>query len=492
MLKIAISLIALGPTFNSAAYAGSERMTGSVQAPVIMAQAVNPSPSRSTSALDVGLADRRAYEEWFASLTGDFKRGAKYWAGQRSLPKPGSCYLADGTSAGEWTEGCLAAQRQLAPSDRRRKAEPDYRQGWNAYVPAPLPAPVTTETPPAAEPSRAYAEGLADRQAWEHYFRKLSGPEKEGAEWWASHRSDPNNPSCFALKAEQYQNPKGGEVVTGCLSAKLQLEPTDKRRLSEPDYRQGWRSYAASGSQPTAPPAASVLVPGGAGIAPRTNPADKAAPAPANVYAMPTPPQEVAREAPVPQAAATSPQAEASLPVEGQCEGVYVLGVDRGNRCYLDHVRLPRGDQIFFVMITPNGMRRPRNEPAGPDDIMMAFHGREVGLIGGVNPRFLGGPLSVGEFAHSDPQVLRSMGQYFFVIDNTMVLQKREWFSTVRERLPPVSPNEGGVTMEWHAPGYCQGSRIEFGNGSWLLECKAIPNPGNTNFLRFISAGPPP
>jgi hypothetical protein len=26
-------------------------------------------------------------------------------------------------------------QHQLAPSDVRRKAEPDYRQGWNSYSP---------------------------------------------------------------------------------------------------------------------------------------------------------------------------------------------------------------------------------------------------------------------------------------------------------------------------------------------------------------------
>jgi hypothetical protein len=260
MLKIAINTIAVGAAFGATAYAGPEGMPGNISVPVILAQVtpekpapVNPAPSTSGSPFDAGLADRRAYEEWFASLTGDFKRGVEYWAGQRSLERPGSCYLADGTSAGEWTKGCVAAQRQFAPSDVRRKAEPDYRQGWNACSPPVAPPPAATATPPAAEPSRAYAEGLADRQAWEHYFGTLSGPEKEGAEWWASHRSDPNNPSCFALKTEQYQNPKVGEVITGCLSAKLQLDPTDKRRLAEPDYRQGWRSYTEpAASLPTA------------------------------------------------------------------------------------------------------------------------------------------------------------------------------------------------------------------------------------------------
>jgi hypothetical protein len=54
----------------------------------------------NTPVFEAGVADRRAYEEWFASLTGDFQRGATYWVGQRSLPKPGSYYIA-GRSAGQ-------------------------------------------------------------------------------------------------------------------------------------------------------------------------------------------------------------------------------------------------------------------------------------------------------------------------------------------------------------------------------------------------------
>jgi hypothetical protein len=248
----------------------------------------NPSPSLSSPAFATGLADRRAYEEWFASLGGDFKRGVEYWAGQRSLPNPGSCYLADGTSAGEWTQGCLAAQRRLAPTDVRRNAEPDYRQGWNAYSVPAAPASVAAATPPAAESSRAYAEGLADRQAWENYFSSLSGQGKEGAEYWASHRSV-SGASCQPVTAEQE-----GQWQTGCLSAKRQLDPTDKRRLGEPDYRQGWNSYTESVSQPTVlAPVASVPVP----IANRSvdnalqaGPDEGASPVSSNpVYAISTP-----------------------------------------------------------------------------------------------------------------------------------------------------------------------------------------------------------
>jgi len=260
MIKIAISGIVLGAAFGAAPYADPERMTGSTPVPVILAQ-VTPGNS-SASAFDAGLADRRAYEEWFASLTGDFKKGAEYWAGQRSVTKPGSCYLADGTSAGDWTQGCLAAQRRLGPTDKRRLAEPDYRQGWNSYTePASpsvastpdqktaAPGPAATATPPLAASSRAYAEGLADRRAWEHYFDTLYGQTREGAEWWTSHRIE-KDASCQPTTTEQQ-----GQWQTGCLSAKRQLAPTDKRRLAEPDYRLGWNSYAEPASQRTTAPA---------------------------------------------------------------------------------------------------------------------------------------------------------------------------------------------------------------------------------------------
>ena len=265
MLKVTISLLAIAAALGGAAsplHAGLEKMTGITLARAMprdltLAQAqVNPSPPTTPgSPFDAGLADRRTLESWFASLTGDFKKGAEYWAGQRSSAKPGSCYLQDGTSAGEWTEGCLAAQSQLAPMDARRKAEPEYRQGWNSYTPSmelasTQPNPVASA--PAAEPSQAYKEGLADRQDWEEYFNALSDQTKEGAEYWVSHRSLPDA-RCQPMTVEQQ-----GEWKSGCLSAKLQLDPTDKRRLAESDYRQGWNSYAASASQPTAPSVAST------------------------------------------------------------------------------------------------------------------------------------------------------------------------------------------------------------------------------------------
>lgn len=89
--------------------------------------------SESSRAYNQGFADRRAWEWFFAGLTGAFKDGAEYWSGQRSTPQPGSCYGPAGQNLGDWTAGCLEAKRVLNPSDSRRKAEPDYRAGWNSY-----------------------------------------------------------------------------------------------------------------------------------------------------------------------------------------------------------------------------------------------------------------------------------------------------------------------------------------------------------------------
>jgi hypothetical protein len=76
-----------------------------------------------------GLADRTDWENWFTAQTGDFKAGAEFWAGQRSLLTPQSCH--QGSEA--FQAGCTAAIEKLAGADVLRKSEPDYKSGWNAY-----------------------------------------------------------------------------------------------------------------------------------------------------------------------------------------------------------------------------------------------------------------------------------------------------------------------------------------------------------------------
>jgi hypothetical protein len=78
-----------------------------------------------------GLADRTAWEQWFQSLLfGEYRDGAEYWAGQRSLSPPGTCY-----GSGDFNERCVEAKERLDPTDRLRKSNPDYKLGWNAYGP---------------------------------------------------------------------------------------------------------------------------------------------------------------------------------------------------------------------------------------------------------------------------------------------------------------------------------------------------------------------
>jgi hypothetical protein len=84
-----------------------------------------------------GLTDRGAWEQWFNSLQGDFKTGAFYWAGQRSLPHPGPCRQMDD----DFFNGCTAAKERLASSDAMRNTEPAYKLGWNDWTPTAAAAP---------------------------------------------------------------------------------------------------------------------------------------------------------------------------------------------------------------------------------------------------------------------------------------------------------------------------------------------------------------
>jgi len=89
--------------------------------------------AQSSPAFQQGRADRQAWETWFGGLSGDFQVGAQSWAERRSTPKPGTCYSPNGVNLGAWTAGCREAQLRLGLADRRRKAEPEYRLGWNSY-----------------------------------------------------------------------------------------------------------------------------------------------------------------------------------------------------------------------------------------------------------------------------------------------------------------------------------------------------------------------
>lgn len=80
-----------------------------------------------------GLADRTEWEQWVSALSGDFRRGAEWWAKHRSLRNPGSCSWPAATSQ-EFITGCEAAKARLTPKDIRRKSDPEYYRGWNDYA----------------------------------------------------------------------------------------------------------------------------------------------------------------------------------------------------------------------------------------------------------------------------------------------------------------------------------------------------------------------
>ena len=85
----------------------------------------------ASPAFGQGRADRVQYEAWFNGLQGDARAGAESWVGRRSLRAPGSCAPPPGQSV-QWSSGCAAARTMLSPFDSRRKADPDYRRGWNS------------------------------------------------------------------------------------------------------------------------------------------------------------------------------------------------------------------------------------------------------------------------------------------------------------------------------------------------------------------------
>jgi hypothetical protein len=80
----------------------------------------------------------------------------------------------------------------------------------------------------------AFRDGHADRQRWEAWFAGLSGASREGAEFWASHRSDRTSPGCASTNDVAFR--------AGCEAAEKRLNESDRRRHGDADYKAGWNS----------------------------------------------------------------------------------------------------------------------------------------------------------------------------------------------------------------------------------------------------------
>jgi hypothetical protein len=89
------------------------------------------SGSTSSPAYAAGRQARLDYEAWFNSLPdGDYRKGAEFWAANRSSRSLPTC-AQPGMSV-DWQNGCNAGRMHLADSDARRRAETEFKMGWNS------------------------------------------------------------------------------------------------------------------------------------------------------------------------------------------------------------------------------------------------------------------------------------------------------------------------------------------------------------------------
>jgi len=100
--------------------------------PVPAIAVTQPASVQPSDSFERGTADRQAWEAWFGGLSGDYQRGAFFWAGQRSLARPEQCKSLSHDAA----LGCIEAKARLTLPDFLRKSDQDYRHGWNSYQPA--------------------------------------------------------------------------------------------------------------------------------------------------------------------------------------------------------------------------------------------------------------------------------------------------------------------------------------------------------------------
>lgn len=116
-------------------------------APTVTPQAARPTPtivpSRTPAAVPreqtagetpsfiQGLTDRTEIEVWREGLPSSERAGADFWALQRSQTQPQPCSSPDPG----FVAGCETAQRRLTPTDLRRRSDPEYRRGWNSFLP---------------------------------------------------------------------------------------------------------------------------------------------------------------------------------------------------------------------------------------------------------------------------------------------------------------------------------------------------------------------
>jgi hypothetical protein len=172
----------------------------------------------------------------YNAYTGEESGRANAWVG-KFLGSIGLSYKAIGwaTTAGPDEALWLTEARAAELGIEMRVFE--VAPAKTAEAPQPVRPPTPAREPAAAPPSStspSFDQGRTDRIAWEDWFNALpAGPYQEGAFWWSEHRSDRPQATCPNL---------GTDWHNGCLAAQGRLTPTDRRRLSDNEYRAGWNS----------------------------------------------------------------------------------------------------------------------------------------------------------------------------------------------------------------------------------------------------------
>lgn len=98
--------------------------------PAAPAPATTPSDDAgATAGFAAGRQARTEWEQWVSTLPdGPYRDGALFWAGNRSAKVPPICASA----TPDWQRGCEDARKRLSYPDTRRRAEKDFRLGWNS------------------------------------------------------------------------------------------------------------------------------------------------------------------------------------------------------------------------------------------------------------------------------------------------------------------------------------------------------------------------
>jgi hypothetical protein len=96
---------------------------------------------------------------------------------------------------------------------------------------------------PTIADEAAFHDGHADRQGWEAWFAELSGAYREGAEFWAGHRSDHKPPDCAATQmspsGRAAKKPKTGSerAIVGAIPKRITRQDGTARSIQAAEPR---------------------------------------------------------------------------------------------------------------------------------------------------------------------------------------------------------------------------------------------------------------